>query len=151
MHGLHSVAFPTQGAAAARTRFDVHGCPLDTMFETESREPIASIAYDCDEKCRIRRAVQDIGAGSGGELASASFSYDDNGHLVTSDVSLLGRHTVTKYEYTAQGDESAVIRGNNERTSIDYEYDHRGNWIRKQVRSAGGTDTVTREIAYYDE
>jgi YD repeat-containing protein len=155
MYGLHSVAFPALGAEVARTRFDAQGVPLETVFESSSSEPVASIAYRCDQHGRIREAVQSSGAlalpSPASEIARASFTYDDDGRLTNSEVSLLGRQTVTRYAYNDQGDLVETARARDEPTRFEYEYDHRGNWIRKRIHSTGGSDSHTREIAYYDE
>lgn len=176
MEGLHNIAFPTLGAAVARTRFHPRGGPEETVLEDASGYELAKIAYECDAIGRIRQAVQYSESESpleslevaridktahGVSLAAdlsrcteqvrASFEYDDAHRLVELAVYILGqrrRHTVNTYN--DHGDMVTSITDGEPPIRFKYEYDQQLNWVRKEIHYSGGSNEQVRKITYYD-
>lgn len=88
-----------------------------------------------------------------GELFRFSFRYDEGGRMTEQECQLCGRpmhHRVVSYNQ--QGDMSFLEEGGN-LMRFEYEYDNRGNWIRRVIHYSPPNSPVgcRRTIHYYKE
>ncbi len=180
MDGLHWCCFGTWGAALARTEFDHRQAPVKTVFEDTRNQRVFWIDYDCDAHRKILEAVQFTGPAppfwalalmssvadrgsalpesvdrpdASGELFRFSFRYDEGGRMIEQECKLCGRpmhHRLASYNQ--QGDMSTLDEGGN-LTRLQYEYDDRGNWIRRVIHYSPPNSPADcrRTIHYYKE
>jgi YD repeat-containing protein len=168
MEGL-SVAIGTYGAVVARTTFDNHSIPVETVFLDARNDETAKICYACDERGRILQAIQSLRPGFTSTLAAEaieglqallgpdwvcsrlSFAYDEAGRVTESEIYFMGRqaqHAVTTYN--SQGDKETITTNDQGAARFEYEYDPQGNWVRQVAHyPLGGSRVENRVITYY--
>jgi YD repeat-containing protein len=178
MEPLHGVGFGTMGASIARTTL-VNGLPVRTVFEDSDTQELASISYECDSYGRVTAAVLHSGAekmvgsdptnrtlqgtpfrsdieaatATKGESIRATFEYNSSGLLTEWRTFILGqpvKHSIRTYN--RNGDLLTVIEDDGaSAVQFEYDYDSRGNWIRKTARHTLGTEVELRTISYYED
>ena len=148
MRYLHQCAFSTHGATVAETQYDPRKSPLTTIFRDPHGIELSTIRYQCDISGRIVNATQLDGSV---EKARCSFEYDESGRLVRLETYVSGNRAVAmEMTRNARGDIVGVLADGQIMRS-EYEYDERGNWIRKTNHHSGGSEEERRRITYYNE
>lgn len=105
------------------------------------------------EQREIARALIEPGA----EQARAAFRYDEVGRVVEVTAWLVGRQIMHTVEtYNESGDLATSASDGQPQMRFEYEYDERGNWVRKTAfythgSEQLGSDEYRRTITYYTD
>lgn len=180
LSSLQGVVIPTGGAVQAETSFSIDGVPVETVFTANTGEETSRIVYHYDERGHLIEVLPastyalskqlsnqlppEVAAALDGMPLSdsvwARFGYDEHSRVVEIIAYLLGKIVFQETRsYNEHGDvESVILKDQGASFEYEYEYDERGNWIRRVTYqpplSIGSSRNITedtrRHITYYE-
>lgn len=140
----------------------------------EAKGNVKSISMD------MMGMTQTINFSEDGKMSSAEITnavYDENGYILSANISIQGMSAPVKYEWengrvksrtvTVNGNVIKTIRNYDENGVVtsegmdmggnvmeipysDYKYDDKGNWISRKTSMMGQEMTTSRTITYYE-